>query len=93
MKTNNENNISSIIHLSALSQYLFPFGNYIVPIIIWSSKKNESSTIDYNGKQVLNFQLSILLYTFLLFLIAIPVFLYVVFSKWTMDQKGAKIFD
>ena len=68
MTTANDKNIATVLQLSALSQYIIPFGNYILPIIIWSSKKNESEFVDFNGKQVLNFQLSIFLYSVILFL-------------------------
>lgn len=79
--TTNEKNIATFIHLSTLTQYLIPFGNYIFPIIIWSSKKNESEFVDFNGKQTLNFQLSMFLYSLLLLLIAVPIILYAVFNN------------
>ncbi|MBY0486341.1 MAG: DUF4870 domain-containing protein [Flavobacteriaceae bacterium] len=81
MITSNERTISSLTHLSALTQYFIPFGNFIFPIIIWSSKKNDSEFIDYNGKQALNFQLSIFLYSLVLCLIAIPVIIYLVLNN------------
>jgi uncharacterized Tic20 family protein len=64
-----------------LTQYIIPFGNYIFPIVIWSSKKDQSHFIDDNGKQVMNFQLSIFLYSILLCLIAIPILLYTFFTN------------
>jgi uncharacterized Tic20 family protein len=76
MITSNERTISSLTHLSALTQYFFPFGNFICPIVIWSSKKNDSEFIDYNGKQVLNFQLSIFAYSILALLIAVPLLIF-----------------
>ena len=76
MITSNERTISSITHLSALTQYFFPFGNFIFPIVIWSSKKNDSEFIDYNGKQVLNFQLSIFAYSLVALLIAVPLLIF-----------------
>ncbi len=81
METKNEKNLATFIHLSTLSQYCIPFGNYIFPILIWSTKKDESGFIDYNGKQVLNFQLSMLLYTLTLAIIAIPIFIVTIFSN------------
>lgn len=81
MITSNERTIASITHLSALTQYFFPFGNFIFPIVIWSSKKNDSEFIDYNGKQTLNFQLSIFLYSLVLCLIAIPIIIYLVLNN------------
>lgn len=81
MTTTNDKNIAAVLHLSTLTQYIIPFGNYIFPIVIWSSKKGESEFIDYNGKQVLNFQLSIFLYSFVLCLIAIPIFIFTIFQN------------
>lgn len=75
MTTNNKNT-AALIHLSTLSQFFIPFGNYIFPIIIWSTKKNESDIIDYSGKQTLNFQLSILAYSIFLLMISIPLLVY-----------------
>ncbi|WP_366187127.1 DUF4870 domain-containing protein [Flavobacterium ovatum] len=85
METKKENNIAAITHLSALGQYLFPFGNYILPLLIWNSKKGESTVIDFNGKQVLNFQFSVLLYTVILLLITIPIFLFTFFSGMSIN--------
>jgi uncharacterized Tic20 family protein len=68
MKTTTEK-IATFTHLSALTQY-FIFGNFIFPILFWTSKK-ESEFVDYSGKQ--NQQLSLLLYTIGLALIAILV--------------------
>ncbi|MGL2964338.1 DUF4870 domain-containing protein [Flavobacterium sp. RSB2_4_14] len=85
MTTTNEKNTATFLQISALSQYIVPFGNYIFPIMIWSAKKNESEFVDYNGKQVLNFQLSIFLYSMVLCLIAIPIFIFVVFKNISFE--------
>jgi len=47
-----------ICDLSALSGYIIPFGHLIVPIIIWSMKKDEMPMVDEHGKEVINFQIS-----------------------------------
>jgi hypothetical protein len=47
-----------ICHLSGLAGFIFPFGNLIVPIIIWSAKKDEFPMVDLHGKEVINFQIS-----------------------------------
>ena len=93
--TSNEKNTSALIHLSTLSQYIIPFGGFIFPIIIWSSKKNDSEFIDANGKQALNFQLSMFLYTLLLLLISIPVLLYYIFKNVSYEdlENGNFVFD
>lgn len=81
METTNQKNLATFTHLSTLSQYCIPFGNYIFPILIWSTNKDKSELIDHQGKQVINFQLSILLYSLVLAIIAIPIFIVTVFSN------------
>ncbi|HEY4617077.1 MAG TPA: DUF4870 domain-containing protein [Flavobacterium sp.] len=81
METISEKNAATFIHLSTLTQYFFPFGNYIFPILIWSSKKDKSEFVDYNGKQALNFQLSLLLYSLVLIAIAVPIFIITIFNN------------
>jgi uncharacterized protein len=86
METTNEKQLAAFTHLSSLSQYFFPFGNYIFPILIWSSNKDKSKFIDTNGKQVLNFQLSILLYSLLLAIIAVPIFIVTVLKNVSINE-------
>lgn len=63
-----ERNWAMFCHLSSFASLIIPFGGIIGPLICWTSKRNESSWVDQNGKASLNFQLSIALYT----LICIP---------------------
>lgn len=86
METNSEKTTAAITHLSALTKYFIPFGNFIFPIIIWSCKKEKSEFIDYHGKQVINFQLSLLLYSIVFILIAVPTFATVVFSNMNWNE-------
>ena len=96
METTANKNTATILQLSALSQYFFPLGNFIFPALIWSLKKNDSEFVDYNGKQAINFQLSLFLYSFILIVIAAPIFIYTLFSgmnfnvatdgEWIMEQ-------
>lgn len=79
--TNNEKNTATIVHLSTLSQYIIPFGNYIFPTIIWSAKKDDSEFINQTGKNVLNFQLSIFLYSVLLLIIAVPLLIFTILKN------------
>lgn len=53
--------VASLIHVSAFSKYFIPFGNFILPLILWTAKKNDPF-VDEHGKQALNFQISIFLY-------------------------------
>lgn len=72
MVTQNDKTYSSITHLSSFAGWIFPFGNVIVPFVLWSAKKSESAYIDNHGKAAINFQLSLMLYSFLLALLIIP---------------------
>ena len=49
-------------HLSALSGFIIPFGNIIGPLIIYSMKKEEYAFVVDQGKESLNFQISVLIY-------------------------------
>jgi uncharacterized protein len=57
-----ERNWAMLCHLSAFASFFFPFGGIIGPLICWLSRKDESAWVNINGRNSLNFQLSILLY-------------------------------
>jgi uncharacterized Tic20 family protein len=84
--TSSEKNLATLIHLSSLAQYIFPFGNFIFPAILWSAKKNDSEYINSNGKNVINFQLSLFMYSLLLLLIIIPIIVFVVFQNIANEE-------
>jgi len=46
-------------HLSALVGYIIPFGSIIGPLVIWQIKKNEMPFVDDQGKEALNFQITV----------------------------------
>src|SRR6476620_7449589 len=81
METSNTKSTATFTHLSTLTQYFIPFGNFILPLVIWSSAKKNSEFIDNHGKQAINFQLSVFLYTLILCLIAIPTLIYTIFKN------------
>ena len=51
-------------HLGGLSFLFFaiPFGNIIVPLIIWLLKRDDFQYVSDQGKEALNFQISVTLY-------------------------------
>ena len=65
-------------HLSSLSGYLgIPLGHFLGPLILWLIKRNEHDFIDEQGKEALNFQMSMWIYiiisaVFSILLIGIP---------------------
>jgi uncharacterized Tic20 family protein len=82
MISQNDKNIAFLTHLSGFGGYIIPFGSIIIPLIIWETKKKESQFIDDNGKEALNFNLSYLLYTFLLGITVVPFFVGSFFSHF-----------
>lgn len=69
-------NIATFIHLSTFVRFIIPFGNFIGPIVLWVTNKDKSDFIDKNGRQAINFQLSILLYTLIVALLTVPFFVF-----------------
>lgn len=52
-----------LCHLLALTGLLgIPFANIIGPLIMWQLKKNESPLVNEQGKESLNFQISVTIY-------------------------------
>ena len=60
-----------ITHLSQLLTYITGIGGLIVPLIIWAFKKDEVFASDQQGKDIVNFQISIIIYS----IICIPLIL------------------
>ena len=48
-------------HLIAFSGYVIPFGSVLGPLIIWLIKKDEMPFVDDQGKESLNFQLTMMI--------------------------------
>lgn len=66
-----DNQLIVISHLSQLLTYITGFGGLLVPLIIWFTQKDKVQGIDEHGKAIINFQLSILLFS----IISIPAIL------------------
>src|SRR5689334_2713589 len=64
--TQEERQWGMFAHLSALAGLLVGGLTFIGPLIIWLIKKDESKFVDANGKESLNFQLNILIYSLIL---------------------------
>ena len=54
-----------LTHLSQLLDLVTGFGGFIVPLIIWATQKDRVAGIDEQGKQIINFQISIFIYAIL----------------------------
>jgi uncharacterized Tic20 family protein len=60
--TKDERMWAMFCHLSALTLFIIPFGNIIAPMVIWIIKKDEFPLVEDQGKEVLNFQISLTIY-------------------------------
>lgn len=60
-----EQTFSMLCHLSALSGMIIPFGHIIGPLVFWLIKKDQFSEVDRQGKEALNFQISMTIWMFL----------------------------
>jgi len=47
-----------LCHLAGFSGFIVPFGNILGPLIVWAIKKDEHPFVDDQGKEALNFQLT-----------------------------------
>jgi uncharacterized Tic20 family protein len=68
-----------LCHLAALAGFVgVPFGNIIGPLIIWLIKRQEIPFVDEQGKESLNFQISLTIYSIvaaLLIFVVVGIFL------------------
>ena len=54
----------ALCHLLALAGFVgIPFGNVLGPLIFWIIKKDELPSVDEHGKEAINFQISMTIYT------------------------------
>lgn len=60
-----------LTHLSQLITLVIGFGSLILPLILWMTNKEKVYQMDAHGKNIVNFQLSILIYS----IICIPLIL------------------
>ncbi|MBD3426908.1 MAG: DUF4870 domain-containing protein [Candidatus Omnitrophica bacterium] len=84
-----ENMLAMWCHLGALAGFIFPFGNIIVPLLIWLLKKDEYPLVEDQGKESLNFQISIFLYSIIgmmLVFLVVGFFLLVVLALFAVIQ-------
>ena len=75
-------------HLSALAMFTsIPFANVIAPLILWLIKKDDFAFVDEQGKEALNFQISIAIYALAcipLFFIVIGAFLFLALAIFNL---------
>ena len=75
VNTDDNRSYNSLMHISQFSNYLLPGLGLIVPIVMWATRKNESRSVDLNGKIILNWNISIFIYSCVLMLLMVLVVL------------------
>ena len=51
-----------LTHLSQLLNYITGFGGLIVPLVLWTTNRDKIYQMDEQGKSIVNFQLSMMIY-------------------------------
>ncbi|MDR5589974.1 DUF4870 domain-containing protein [Christiangramia sp. SM2212] len=76
--------LTTVLHLSVFTKYFIPLGNFIFPMLLWLSRKQDPF-VDHHGRNALNFQISTFLYT--IFLLAVGAATFVYFGmKFTIGE-------
>ncbi len=52
----------TLMHLSAFSGFIIPAASFLAPLVMWILKKDQEPLVDANGKNIMNFQISCLIY-------------------------------
>lgn len=66
-----DNQLLVITHLSQLITLITGFGSLLLPLVLWLTQKEKVYQMDAHGKNIINFQLSLIVYC----LICIPLIL------------------
>jgi uncharacterized Tic20 family protein len=57
-------NWAMFAHLASLAKYtVVPLANILGPLVVWLIKKDEMPFVDSHGKEAINFQISVTIYT------------------------------
>ncbi|MDE1465637.1 DUF4870 domain-containing protein [Spartinivicinus poritis] len=64
-----ENQWGMLCHVAAFSFFIIPFGNVIGPLVIWLLKKDEYYFVNEQGKEAINFQITMLIILFACFIL------------------------
>ena len=73
--------MAMLCHLSSFSGFIIPFGNILGPLLIWLLKKESSSFVDDQGREAINFNITVMLayiVSGILTLVLIGIFLLIV---------------
>lgn len=94
----------TLMHISVFAGNIVPSGGIILPILMWFSFKDESEAIDKNGKNILNWMISAIIYSIggailsiigigVLVLIAVGVLTIVFAIKGAMAANKGEVYE
>ena len=73
-----QNTYLMLMHLSQFASWLIPFIGIIIPILMWTTNKDNNAEVDRHGKNILNFNISYAIYSIALTIIIIGIPLLIV---------------
>ena len=56
--TQDEKTLALLSHIGTLAGGVVPFGNVILPLVLWLTQKDKSDYVAYHSKESLNFQIT-----------------------------------
>ncbi len=59
--TQDERTWGMLAHLTAFAGFIVPFGNVFGPLVVWLMKRDQSAFVAEQGKEALNFNITILI--------------------------------
>lgn len=83
------NTLAMWCHLSTFTGALLPFTNFLMPLIIWVAYKDSYDIVDDQGKESINFQITLFIYGIiatLFIFIVVGVFLLAVVALFAIIQ-------
>ena len=81
------NSFCMLMHLSQFASSVFPLAGIIMPILMWQQFKKQSTIVDENGKQLVNFMLTSVI-TGIVGATIITVIALALFTNTRADQSG-----
>lgn len=94
LRNRDENLWAMLCHISVFAGFLMPFGNIIAPLIIWLIKKDEFPLVNDQGKEAINFQITLTIYLFasailIILIIGIPLLIGLAFFGFIVTVIAA----
>lgn len=80
-RTSDERTWGMMCHLGALAAFIgIPLGNVVGPLIVWLIKREQYAFVDDQGKESMNFQITLTIAAVALFIVMIPLFVLTAFT-------------